>query len=409
MGGITLSKAIDCYDWVIYLGSEWGQFFKRHLIKELARQLPNSRILCVARPMCLLTGPLCRPREFLAWLKHLSIITILDKNLLYVRPGVLLNDHLDRYIPLVRRINRHWLRRQLHTAIKREGLRSANLIALIYDPFQLEYLGLVKESISIYDIYDEYAANPGRSFLRTQDELAKREQSILKKVDAVLVVSEKIEWRIKGFHSRVSIVPNAADVEHFALAADPKLAIPSDAANIPHPIAGYLGNITSRIDFGLIRHLATLHPEWSVVLVGGVSEPNLSIPKSLSDLPNVHCLGKRPYKTLPGFLKAFDVCIIPYVAGDPFNIGCSPLKLYEYLATGKPIVSTDLPAVRLFDDIVRIARDAGDFERQIGAALKERDKGLVRRRLTAARENSWERRAEILLEAVEGVLREKQF
>jgi len=403
-----IRKPVDTYDWVIYLGEEWEGFFERHLIRELAQQLPQSRILCVARPVCLLTGPLRRPREFLAWLKQPEQITALDENLLHVRPGVLLHDHLAGRISLARQINRHWLRHQLYGAVERAGLRWGHLIALIYDPFQLEYLGLVGESLAIYDRYDEYAAAPGVPFLRTRSQVLKREQAILKQVDLVFVVSETIQCRVGKVHPRVHVVPNGVDVRHFGRAADPMAEIAPDVAGIPHPIVGYLGNVTSRIDFDLVGHLAASRPEWSVVLIGGVSETGFSMPNSLAKLSNVYCLGVRPYESLPDYLRAFDVCIIPYASDDPFNINCSPLKLYEYLATGKPIISTDLPAVRPFGDLVRIAQDAEEFEQQVAAALDERSEDLRRRRLAAARENSWRKRAQAVLEIIRTLSDERQ-
>ncbi len=398
---------VDCYDWIIYLAGEWDQFFKRHLIHELARQLPQSRILCVARPMCLTTTLFRRPREFLDWLHQPGQITALDENLLFFRPGILLHDHLAGHVPFACQINRQWLQRQLHLAVGWAGLRSGYLISLIYDPFQLEYLDLIGESFSIYDCYDEYTAWAEIPFLRTKRPVLKREQAILKKVDLVFVVSEMIQRRVEKVRHRVHVVPNGVDIRHFGSVEDPIMDIASDMARIPHPLVGYLGNITSRIDFDLLIRLAATRPEWSIALVGGVSEQGFSIPNSLTKLPNVYCLGASPYEKLPGYLKAFDVCIVPYAVDNPLNIHCSPLKLYEYLATGKPIVSTDLPAVRAFDGLVGIAKDTVEFERQVAAALVERDKQLRERRLVAARENSWEKRVEQILMIVESALGEK--
>ena len=406
MDNKDVQKSVDGYDWVIYLAGDWGQFYHSLLIQELAQRLPQSRFLCVARPMCLLTGLLRRPREFFTWLERPGQITVLEKNLLYVRPGVLVHDHLAGFIPLARQINWHWLRHQLRAAVARAELRWGHLIALIYDPFQLEYLNLVEESLSIYNCYDEYAAGPGIPCVRTRNQVLKREQAIFKQIDLVFVVSEILRSRVERMHHRVYVVPNGVDARHFGQVADPTMEVAPVMVGVPHPIVGYLGNITPRIDFGLIKHLAASYPEWAVVLVGRMSQAGFSIPKSLASLPNVHYLGSISYETLPSYLKAFDVCIIPYVTDDPVNISCSPLKLYEYLAIGKPIVSTDLPAVRPFKGLVRIAENVAEFGHQVKAALEERDEDLLQRRLTAARENSWEQRAESILEILASVLPE---
>lgn len=102
-------------------------------------------------------------------------------------------------------------------------------------------------------------------------------------------------------------------------------------------------------------------------------------------------MGERPYHRLPSYLKAFDTCILPYRL-DSFNLSCSPLKLYQYLAAGKPVVSTALPAVVLFDGLVRIAMDADQFERQVAAA----------------QENSWENRAAAVIEIINSSFKERQ-
>jgi glycosyltransferase involved in cell wall biosynthesis len=110
----------------------------------------------------------------------------------------------------------------------------------------------------------------------------------------------------------------------------------------------------------------------------------------IAPLPNVHLLGRKDYQELPRYLKAFDVCINPYIL-DGVAEGCSPLKLYEYLATGKPIVSVDMPEARKFDGLVRIARSTEEFVLHIESALQE-DKSLIRERIKESEKHSWDER-----------------
>ena len=117
-------------------------------------------------------------------------------------------------------------------------------------------------------------------------------------------------------------------------------------------------------------------------------------------------MGQKPYGMLPNYLKAFDVCIIPYVANDPFNMSCSPLKLYEYLPTGKPIVSSDLPSVRDYSDVIRIARNYEEFEKEIMLALDERSE-LQERRKELAKNNSWDKRAKEVYEILGNLIKSK--
>lgn len=371
-----------------------------------------SKVLCVDRPVCLMTTSLRDPTRWIKQIAGLDRLRKLSENLFVYRPWVFVHDHVAAKLPIMPVLNQEWLSRQLKVVINSLGLRQDRLIAWIYDPFQEEYLGLLSERLLVYECYDEYSAWAGMPFFRTESDLVARERRILSRVDVVLVVSEALYQKKCQFNKNVYIVPNAADVRHFGLARDEATTIPEDVISINHPIIGLVGDITGRIDLGLLAELADTHSEWSVVVVGGLTDSLSGGPADrktiarLRRLPNVLLLGARPYKTLPGYLKAFDVCLIPYTPAHPFNIHCSPLKLYEYLATGKPIVSTDLPGVRAFREVIRIANNYQEFEEGVVAAFKE-DKRLVEKRLALARENSWEKRAQTILKIIDQVLIQK--
>jgi len=317
-----------------------------------------------------------------------------DNNLFYIQPGAFIHDHVAEYIPCARRLNYCFLRYQIQLAIRGIGLNGKSLIILVYDPFQLEYLKMVGESFSIYYCYDDYTSWPEVPFLRSKNQVLKREKAILKKVDLVFVVSDMIKRRLKKLHYNIFVLPNAADTILFGLVADSETKLAPEVVRLHHPIIGYLGNITSRIDYDLIKYISKSHPEWMVVLIGGLAKSGVKPLNVLLKMPNVQYLGAPINKNLPGYLKSFDVCIIPYKVDDLSNINCSPLKLYEYLATGKPIVTTDLPAVRPFKSLIRIAHNSIEFEQQIVTELDEKNEDLYKRRLATAGENSWEKRAE---------------
>jgi glycosyltransferase involved in cell wall biosynthesis len=162
-----------------------------------------------------------------------------------------------------------------------------------------------------------------------------------------------------------------------------------------------MGAVTPRIDFALIQFLSHLSLG-SIVMVGGVS--GTSIPRRLTDAHSVYFLGHRAYERLPSCLKAFDACIICCDERDPFNVHCCPLKLYEYLAAAKPIVSTRLPAVLPFDGLERVAQDHASFANHVLGTLHEESHEMGHRRIEAGRRDSWQKRAAQMLQIVDAHL-----
>ena len=393
-------------DFVIFLSQQdWERFHRRYPIEVLAERLPGSKILCVERPVCLLSTPIRNTRRFLNWISQKGNLREEKGNLFIFRPFVPVHDFLASKLPLLPVVNRRLLSTQLKRVMERLGLRKDNLIAWIYSPFQREYLRLVNEKLSVYECYDDYSALPEIPFLKTRKDLIARERKVLEDVDLVFVVSEMLFNSKRKFHRNVHIVPNAADVRHFMLASAADTPVAPDIAGIAHPIMGFVGNLTGRIDFRLLKYLADTHPEWSLVLVGGFAGVWKELARSrevsgLRQKDNVYFMGPRPYQELPSYLKAFDVCLIPYT-GDSFNIHSSPLKVYEYLATGKPTVSTRLPAVEMFREVIKLAWDHVEFERCVAEAIAERDDGLRQRRIEVASENSWADRASDMIDILD--------
>src|SRR5205823_13347203 len=159
--------------------------------------------------------------------------------------------------------------------------------------------------------------------------------------DLVFVVSETLLETKRRLNANTWTSPHGVDFEHFRRAQDADLAAPDDAAGLPRPIIGYFGSLEKWIDFELIDYLAEHRPQWTFLLVGRVAVPA----GRLSQRPNVRWLGRRPYESLPAYGKLFNAAIIPFRINQQ-TLHCNPLKLREYLAMGKPIVSVDFPEVR---------------------------------------------------------------
>lgn len=401
------------FDLVVFMVHEWAPIpWTAHLVMCLAKRLPSNRVLCVQRPVCLSTWPVARAGRFVHWLCGKDRLHQASDNLFVFRPWILLHDHLAAKIPSVTALNRLLLGTQLRHVLRQVGFGSNRLVTWIYDPFQEWCWDLLNESLRVYDCYDQYTASSATPILRPVGELVRRERRVLSLADVVFVASDALHDKKKALSRNIHVVPNAADAQHFGKAQDGSAHVPEELAHLPGPVIGMVGNITERLDLRLLLAVAKWRADWNLVFVGGRKQPSFcgetaTLLSELERVSNVHFLGAKPYDALPGYLAAFDVCLIPYLATHPFNVYCSPLKLYEYLAAGKPIVSTDLPAVRRFNGVVRIGVRPRQFIRQIEEALTA-DDTWVEDRLRLARDNSWHARAGQVLQILDSTLQENR-
>jgi glycosyltransferase involved in cell wall biosynthesis len=175
-------------------------------------------------------------------------------------------------------------------------------------------------------------------------------------------------------------------------------------------VVGFHGWIQYWIDFDLIAYAARSHPEWSFALIGPI-EPLARVDK-VRGLANVHFLGKQPYEHMPEFLAGFDVCINPFVLGELAD-AVSPIKLYEYLASGKPVVSVDMPAAREFSDLIPLVRTPEQFVRALEDVLSRAQNGTIVAeaavRRQAAAGFSWDGRFQQVEEVLQAALVEQRL
>ena len=177
--------------------------------------------------------------------------------------------------------------------------------------------------------------------------------------------------------------------------------VPDSIKRLNRPIIGYSGLISRRIDLELIHYIASKHPEWSLVLMGDVNHFECEdILGKLYEMENVCFLMRKNIDDLPYYINSFDVCLVPYKINEETK-NLSPLKLYEYLACGKPVVATRFPAAMEFDQIIYIAETKEIYESCIGNALVEKDDNLFNLRRRIARQNTWNMRAVQISQLIE--------
>lgn len=217
-----------------------------------------------------------------------------------------------------------------------------------------------------------------------------REALTCRSVDLTISITEELAARCRQHNPNSYVVNGGVDLDFFGRANLAETQVPADLARLPKPVLGYLGGLDPwKMDVPLLKAIAQAHPEWSIALVGFVWYG--FDPQSFQPCRNIHVLGPKPYENLPAYVKGMDVALMPF----PLNgitLHGDAIKMYEYLAAGKPVVSVPVPASKRNSDIVRIAATHADFIAAIEGSLRE-GPDARRRRLDKVREYSWANRA----------------
>lgn len=367
---------------------------KQHIMSRLSK---TNRILYIESLG--LRQPTIKKKDILRILKRIKDWfkgpRMINENL-YVYSPIILPLHK---IKIIQKINYLLLYLTLKLLLKKLGFKHP--ILWTYSPPIASLIGKLNEKLVIYHCVDELSATPRIPTCA----ILKMEEELLKKADLVFTTSKSLYESKKVFNPNTYYLPNVADVNHFMTALE-DLSLPQDIANIKHPIIGFIGNLVSyKVDFELIRYLAISHPEWSIVLIGDVAEvENKDRIEKLALTPNIFMLGGKRYSLLPSYIKTFDVCILPNRINE-YTKNMFPMKFFEYLATGKPIVLTQLLALNEYNDICYIAKDKDEFVQYIEKALKEDDLELKQKRIETAKKNNWEIRIEEMSKLIEEVAR----
>jgi glycosyltransferase involved in cell wall biosynthesis len=380
---------------VIYFGNDWlaeNRTSSHHVAERLAER---TRVLYVDTPG--LRAPKANGRD----LRKLG-----RKLLSAARPPRRIGDRLwqmsvpqipFRRLPFVQRVNLALGKLLVKLALKRLGFgRTVSWFAVPHPGALANAFG---EAAVVYYCIDDYAALPDVDARA----VAQMDAQLTSRADQVFVASLPMLLAKQQHKPTTVLAPHGVDVALFESASDPQLSIAPGARHLPRPVVGFFGLIEEWIDLDLIADLAERRPRWTFLMIGRLAVD----PGRLKALPNVRFAGPQPYRSLPNWAKAFDVAIIPYRLTRQV-VNAAPLKLREYLATGKPVVAVPAPEIERFAGLVRIARGPDQFIREIEDALVNDGDADRTRRIAATQTMTWDARVRDVVAVVEHRIWQKE-
>ncbi|MBI5599157.1 MAG: glycosyltransferase [Deltaproteobacteria bacterium] len=385
-------------DIVIFLSMDWkscgrysiGNFGDAPFIRKLSK-LPGIRILCVNQPFTPVETTLGKRSKAKNWMKG-DRLERLDDTLYLYTPFAFVHEMLAIYSPLLQKMNAAVLSRQIRRRLSTLGLVSPVRLSWIYHPLQHGYLGAAGEGLKIYKCWDLYRARCHSEKLARA--IARSEEKIISECDAILTPCMNLYKELSIVKGNTFFTPAGVDCNE---PGRESRSVREETDKLRRPIIGFAGIISKRVDMSLIRFLAESHPQWSVVMVGKIHADRELLGSTdyrvCQGLRNVHFLGFKEFDVLPLYIENFDVCLLPHSDIDVMRYS-HPYKTLQYLAAGKPVVSTDFPDARYYREVIRVARGHREFAAMVEESLRD-DRGAdVAKRIAFAKGNTWEKRAE---------------
>lgn len=270
-----------------------------------------------------------------------------------------------------------------------------NPLIWTYHPYIIEALGFIKYNALVYHCVDDLAAIPGIDATAFNNE----EKRLFELAKVIFVTSQALERKCKKYNENTHYFPNVTDCEHFGKALQSG-DLPSDIKDIPRPRLGYVGALSDfKVDFSLIYQIAIKRSDWHWIIIGDEREGQSSDwVEQLKALPNMHFIGHRDYRDLPNYLRGIDVATLPTLINE-YTKSMFPMKYFEYIAAGVPVVSVPLEFTKAHTAGLMIASNVSDFELAIAMQL-ERGKYSATESSDLVGENTWSTRLSKMLKLV---------
>lgn len=374
---------------ILYFGNDWhadNRTSSHHIARRLAREFPLYYIECPGLRAPQRSGRDLR-RIVMKLRRFLQGARSVEGG---VKVWTLVQIPFHRFA-LMRWLNRLFLTASLRWLMWREGIRRP--MTWFVAPHMSSVVGRLGERLSVYYCIDDHSSLPGvnREVVRAMDD------ELARKADLVFVSAETLLERKLPLNENTCYSPHGVDFDHFAHAQDDRTALPADTVGLAQPVVGFFGLIEKWIDLELIDFLAEQRPHWTFLMIGRLAVPENELPRR----PNLHWIGKRPYEELPAYGKLFDAAIIPFRLTEVIW-HANPIKLREYLAMGKPIVSVSTPEIDKYSDVVETARTREEFLARLDTVLARPSTSTeIARRMDRVAPESWDGRIREVLAIVD--------
>lgn len=311
----------------------------------------------------------------------------------------------SREYKLVANLNHYLNRYRVLRLVKKIGARTERVVIWIYDTEAAEYLSAFPKNFVLYDCVDDHAAQAGAE--RNRERVRQEEKEILNRADLVTVTSQRLYDLKQSANPTAQLVLNAGDVRLFSAPTTPSPVAVEYFSRISRPIFGLVGALDSyKIDIDLIEKVARLKPDWQFVLIGEpIIEKGHDQISKLKQQTNIHLLGPIKRTLVPGYVRGFDVCVIPY-RHSQYNASSFPLKFWEFMATGKPVIVSGVPEVRRFEPLISFVDSAEEFI-EVAHKWLTNPTELTAKRVALAQEHSWEKRVARVLALLERGIKDK--
>jgi len=297
----------------------------------------------------------------------------------------------------IKKINKFILVYSIKKTSKKLGFKKPILWIVI--PHMSVVINNLDEKLVVYYCVDDFSSLPGVD----TKAILEHDVTVTEKADVIFTPSQPLYEKKVKINNNTYLSPHGVNIDHFAKVFNKDLDIPVEMRDLDKPIIGFFGLIEQWIDLELIKYMAQANPRRSIVLIGRVVQDITGF----NGIDNVYFLGARPYDLLPNYAKLFDVAVIPYKLNKQVY-NANPIKLREYLAMGKPVVSVRSPEMEKFSDVIYISDNYEEFVNNIENALNNNTDIKVQERITKVKYSSWEKRLEKVSEIISKVLKNKE-